>query len=172
MVPNLRALQRATCCCRVLQQQEVLPKTWRFLPFSFFFLFSTLGLQLIQRRPLGGTLASPSFWLGPSRCCFSCRWCRVSGGGSRPFNNAAIVQRLRCSDPSVLFPRLPPPSSGYLPFGSSRPHRLSHPSLPLHPSILPSIISLSPPPAERGTLRHKHPLFLQTLSLSFSPPSV
>lgn len=36
-------------------------------PF-FIFIFSTLGLQLIKRRPLGGR--------------FSCRWCRVSGGGS------------------------------------------------------------------------------------------
>lgn len=108
--------------------------------------------------------------------------CRRWGRGH--LISATVVQPPRCflTLPSSSSLRMVIPSSFFFPppfwcfrlatcrFGCPPSPPLSHPSLSLHPSILPSIISLSPPPAERVTLRHKHPLFLQTLPPSFFFP--
>lgn len=73
MVPNLRALRRATCCCRDLRQQEVLLKTWRFF---FFFQRSAFGSYGgVPSAAVRRTGVPLFFCSGASRCCFSCRRC-------------------------------------------------------------------------------------------------
>lgn len=111
---------------------------------AVFFLFSTLGLRFVRRRPLGGRAAHwrpPFLLVGSQSLLFFLPPVLRAEVGPRPFNNATIVQPLRSSDPSVLFPRLSPSSSRYLPFRSSSPTPL-YPFIP--PSFLPLFLSARP----------------------------